>query len=85
MALRFHDTVATMVVTTCAYLRSGGCPDRVVLSGGTWHNRYLLSVVVRELTRLGLKVYTHRRVPAGDGGLALGQAAIARWRLAQGQ
>ncbi len=85
MALRFHDTVATMVVTTCAYLRSGGGPDRVVLSGGTWHNRYLLSVVVRELTRLGLKVYTHRRVPAGDGGLALGQAAIARWRLAQGQ
>jgi len=83
MARRFHDTVVTMVVEVCAALRSGGRPGRVVLSGGAWQNRYLLSSAVRELTRRGFAVYTHRLVPAGDGGLALGQAAIARWRLAR--
>lgn len=84
IALRFHDTVVAMVVEVCTTLREGGGPGRVVLSGGTWHNRYLLEAAVRELTRRGFAVYTHRLVPAGDGGLALGQAAVARWRLARG-
>lgn len=84
IALRFHDTVVAMVVEVCAAVRAGGGPGRVVLAGGTWYNRYLVSSAVRELTRRGFAVYPPRLVPAGDGGLALGQAVIARCRLAEG-
>lgn len=83
IALRFHDTVVAMAVEVCVALRSRGGPRRVVLSGGTWNNRYLLSSAARELTRRGFAVFSQTLVPAGDGGLSLGQAAIVRFRMAQ--
>jgi hydrogenase maturation protein HypF len=53
----------------------------VVLSGGVFQNRILLERVLAGLTARGLTVLTHSRVPCNDGGLALGQAAIAAARL----
>jgi len=52
-----------------------------VLSGGCFANRLLLEQVVSGLRRAGRDVFTHQNVPAGDGGLALGQAVIAAERL----
>ena len=49
----------------------------VVLSGGVFQNRVLLSKVPERLAAALLPVWTIRSVPAGDGGLGLGQAAIA--------
>jgi hydrogenase maturation protein HypF len=50
---------------------------RVVLSGGVWQNALLLELTVCSLKEAGFEVYTHRRVPTNDGGLALGQVAVA--------
>nr|WP_255490892.1 carbamoyltransferase HypF [Spartinivicinus marinus] len=49
----------------------------VVLSGGVFQNQLILSELIAELSALGLMVYSHSQVPSNDGGIALGQAAIA--------
>ena len=50
---------------------------RVCLSGGTFQNMRLLGTTAAALRRHGLEVYLHAQVPPNDGGIALGQAAIA--------
>ncbi|MDE1460823.1 carbamoyltransferase HypF [Spartinivicinus poritis] len=49
----------------------------VALSGGVFQNQLILSELIAELSALGLMVYSHSQVPSNDGGIALGQAAIA--------
>jgi hydrogenase maturation protein HypF len=51
--------------------------NRVVLSGGVFQNARLLGGLIPALEGNGFEVYSHRRVPTNDGGLALGQAVIA--------
>ena len=74
---RFHATLADVIVRTCRHLRDGSGLDRVALSGGVFQNLRLLQLAVEGLGRSGFQVYTHHQVPPNDGGLALGQAAIA--------
>jgi hydrogenase maturation protein HypF len=52
----------------------------VVLSGGVFQNRLLLAQTSSQLQGLGLRVLTPRRLPANDGGISYGQAAIAATR-----
>jgi len=52
----------------------------VVLSGGVFQNTYLLENIEKQLIASKLKVYTHSKVPSNDGGIALGQLAIAAKR-----
>ncbi|MEW5953872.1 MAG: carbamoyltransferase HypF [Bacillota bacterium] len=80
IARKFHDTVIDMVVTAARRVRETRGASRVVLSGGSWHNLYLLQGVLAVLEDNGFEVYQHRLVPPGDGGLALGQAVVAMWR-----
>ena len=51
--------------------------ETVALSGGCFQNRILFESVAAQLRHLGLVVLTHAQAPANDGGLSLGQAAIA--------
>lgn len=51
--------------------------NKVVLSGGTFQNRYLLENSIQLLENLGFEVFSHRQVPSNDGGIALGQLAVA--------
>ena len=74
---RFHRTMAEVVVTGCEEVREAGGTTAVALSGGTFQNTLLLEQVVGFLEERGFEVYRHRRVPANDGGLALGQAILA--------
>jgi len=74
---RFHATLADVIVKTCGRLRERSGLDRVALSGGVFQNVRLLRLAVDGLGRAGFQVYTHHQVPPNDGGLALGQAAIA--------
>jgi hydrogenase maturation protein HypF len=77
VARRFHTTLASMVAEVCARIRSEGGPDAVVLSGGVFLNALLTSEVSERLTADAFRVYRHRLVPPNDGGLSLGQLAVA--------
>jgi hydrogenase maturation protein HypF len=74
---KFHSTVASLVVRVCGVLRERTGVDAVALSGGVFLNALLTGEVIEELEREGFHVYRHRQVPPGDGGLCLGQLAIA--------
>jgi hydrogenase maturation protein HypF len=77
VSARFHTTLAWIVAEVCATLRHASGIERVALSGGVFQNRLLTETVAPLLRRAGFSVYCHSRVPPNDGGLALGQAAIA--------
>jgi hydrogenase maturation protein HypF len=77
IARAFHRTVARGVLDVCRRLKRETGYVRVVLSGGVFQNRLLTEEVADLLADEGFKVYCHRLVPPNDGGLALGQAAIA--------
>jgi hydrogenase maturation protein HypF len=80
MAYRFHATVARAAVDVCTRIAGNSGLDRVVLSGGVFQNRLLTEMIYTGLLDRGLQIFTHRLVPPNDGGIALGQAAIAGWQ-----
>jgi hydrogenase maturation protein HypF len=77
ISARFHRTVAEMVVAGCERVRDAGEARAVALSGGTFQNVLLLEQTSELLEEQGFTIYRHRRVPANDGGIALGQAVLA--------
>ena len=82
IAARFHRGlargVAAMAVQLCeGEYASDERPRTIALSGGCFQNALLLAGVTARLERAGFSVLSHARVPANDGGIALGQAAIA--------
>ena len=87
MAARFHKGLAKSIVAMTRKLAGeddDAAPPRfstVALSGGCFQNRILFEEVTRRLDRAGFTVLSHAQVPANDGGLALGQAAIGAAHL----
>ena len=77
IARGFHDGLVDVVASACQRLSNGTGLERVVLSGGVFNNRLILEGLSSRLRGLGLRVYSHREVPPGDGGISLGQAIIA--------
>ena len=80
MALRFHYGLARAIRDMVARIRWANPLNTVALSGGCFQNKLLLEEVVRLLEADGLRCLLHAKVPSNDGGLALGQAAIAAAR-----
>jgi hydrogenase maturation protein HypF len=74
---KFHRTMAEVVVAGCEEVRETAGTTTAALSGGTFQNMLLLEQVIGFLEERGFEVYRHRRVPANDGGIALGQAILA--------
>ena len=77
IAARFHNAVADLILEISLWLRRREGLQQVALSGGVFQNRTLLQRMVPRLQQANFTVLTHCRVPANDGGLALGQAVIA--------
>jgi hydrogenase maturation protein HypF len=81
ISARFHNGLAECVRDMCSKIRSETGIGEVVLSGGVWQNITLLGRTLSLLEADRFRVYLHREVPPNDGGLSLGQAAIAAARM----
>ena len=80
IAARFHAGLADATVRACTALASSRGLGTVVLSGGVFQNRLLLEATCGALDAAGLRVLVPQRLPANDGGISFGQAAIATAR-----
>ena len=75
ISARFHRGLALAI---CSVAERLGYRD-VALSGGCFQNRLLFEETCRQLAARGFRAHGHQRVPPGDGGLAFGQLAAARY------
>ena len=82
ISARFHLGLVNALASSAEILRRRTQLTRVCLSGGSFHNRFLLEQLQARLRAKAFEVFTHSEVPAGDGGLSLGQALIAASRFA---
>lgn len=84
MAARFHKGLALAVCAMADKITNVEEGERrtrhVALSGGVFQNRVLFELVSSKLEAMGFVVLSHQHVPSNDGGLALGQAAVAAAR-----
>lgn len=85
VSARFHLSVAGLIARVARQIRDERKLERIALSGGVFQNMFLLERTVALLESDGFKVFTHSRVPANDGGISLGQAAIANAQIAAGR
>ena len=81
IAGRFHRSIAELLAAACCEAREQTGLNIVALSGGVFQNQLLLERLLALLEELAFQVYINRRVPPNDGGLSLGQLAIAAARL----
>jgi hydrogenase maturation protein HypF len=77
IAARFHRGVAAAIVEGCGRIRAETGLAAVALSGGVFQNALLLEAAAAGLEERGFRVLVHHRVPPNDGGISLGQAAVA--------
>jgi len=84
IATRFHQGLAEGICSMVNQLCNENgvrAVDTVVLSGGVFQNRILFERVQQQLEIRGYRILSHSKVPANDGGIALGQATVALARL----
>jgi hydrogenase maturation protein HypF len=80
VSTRFHHAVADATAQACARAASAAGTELAVLSGGVFQNQLLLEATAARLRSLGLRVLVPELLPANDGGISYGQAAIAAAR-----
>lgn len=80
ISAKFHNTLIAINIHISKLLRTQYDINKVVLSGGSFQNAYLLAQTEKILTEQGFEVYGQEQVPSNDGGIALGQIAIASKR-----
>jgi hydrogenase maturation protein HypF len=77
ISAKFHNTLSIALLAMAKQAREGTKLDTVALSGGVFCNRYLTNRLIKQLRESGFRVLFNREVPSNDGGLSIGQAAIA--------
>ncbi len=81
LAARFHATIVAVTVALCTDIARRHRLRTVCLSGGVLHNQLLAGALPPALADAGLTPLLNEQVPAGDGGVSYGQAAVAAARL----
>ena len=82
LALQVHDALARMAAEVAGAIARARGIDPVALGGGVFMNRLLLEQTRSLLEAESLQAIVPQRIPINDGGIAYGQAAVARARLA---
>jgi len=77
ISARFHAGLAEAAVELALEIAEAAGIDRAVLSGGVLQNRTLATRIAAALARAGVESFQNAEVPPNDGGISLGQAAIA--------
>ncbi|MCQ2557704.1 MAG: carbamoyltransferase HypF [Oscillospiraceae bacterium] len=83
LAARFLNTLVELAVQMCLLARTQTGLERVVLSGGSFQNRYLMQRIPEKLREHGFTVYRHHSTAPNDQGVALGQLMVASHQLLQ--
>jgi len=81
IAAKFHNTVAVMLAEACQAAAQDLHLETVALSGGVFQNALLTTRLLHLLKSEHIKPLVNRKVPTNDGGISLGQAAVAAARL----
>jgi hydrogenase maturation protein HypF len=77
---KFHNTIVNVIFAVTSQIRKETSLKKVALSGGTFQNKYILSRLELILAREKFEVFSQCKIPSNDGGIALGQLAIAAKR-----
>jgi hydrogenase maturation protein HypF len=77
ISAKFHNTISIALLAMAKRARESTKLETVALSGGVFCNRYLANRLIKQLRENGFSVFFNREFPANDGGLSIGQAAIA--------
>jgi hydrogenase maturation protein HypF len=80
IATKFHNTIISVIFETAEIIRRKEEINKIVLSGGVFQNKYLLEGTMTLLRKNNFEVFTHASIPTNDGGIALGQLAVASKR-----
>ena len=78
---RFHNTIVKMICDGVKRIANSTGLNKVALSGGIFQNRIITGGVKSNLVREGFDILTNMQVPCNDGGIALGQIAVAAKKL----
>jgi len=81
ISAKFHNTLSIALLAMAKQAREGTKLDTVALSGGVFCNRYLTNRLIKLLRKNDFRVLFNKEIPANDGGLSIGQAAIAAYLL----
>jgi len=84
ISAKFHNTFINVIFAVANLIRKKTGIKKVVLSGGTFQNKYILSRIEQKLEKDGFAVFSQQKIPSNDGGIALGQLAIAAKKIQLG-
>jgi hydrogenase maturation protein HypF len=85
LAAGFHEALGRAAAAAALEVAGRAGLDAVALTGGVFQNARLTEVTESALLEAGIEVLVHERVPANDGGLSIGQAAVAAWAAVPGR
>lgn len=80
ISAKFHNTITQVILKVVSEINAKSGLKKVALSGGSFQNKILLANAENKLYDAGFEVFSHTLVPSNDGGIALGQLAIAAKR-----
>ena len=81
--IRFHNTLAWLLVEMAKQYRMQTGTDKVVISGGCFQNKRLTEQLQRMFAEASIPLFVPGHIPCNDGGVAVGQLAIAASRKRQ--
>ncbi len=84
ISTKFHNTIVSIILAVIKIMKEASGIQKAVLSGGVFQNKYIMERTENQLSGI-MEVYSHEKIPSNDGGIALGQLAVAGKKRARGK